>query len=652
MEMNTLQDGTGTSELADGSQPGLESNEVIDDETTVGKVLDLAARDDTAEPWEVVEKKAQEAQYTYLSKELFEKEKTKGDLRRRSKQAIIHVTFTEIRITQLEEELRKLKAKIEDRPDDFKLSEKKKQCPVHKPVLERSVYDEFRLTPHSTDVPIHQRPSLEVLVTDHIPHLEMNKDPQKLPRRSTGLVELYGGNVTARRTPERLRIRSLPLIAHLERICRETLSNHRVWADKPEVGAPAVLLRPFKLLFVYEQEIKESVQEVEALLQSAEQGDEGDEVKKGTFMNQEFKYKDLLQDLKLLIEFYDVDLKPTFDLRQNIRDGTAINIDYADLWHLFEVGDVVITRSNRAQAFRVVNFTGGRDKLINRLPEEKDKKQSFSVDGFVVDCVSICFDGTDYVPKLNRFSIRKFIGNQPITSLEVYPLKFDKNSNTMRQEFVSQGRKYLDLTRSPFSHKMFKGNTLDEPSQELDAQVIVDITLAVSTEPDWRPSRRVTEEDLTASDARETVMRPFCEHSLFSEGCCGSDYIFKDLDMNHSKFTPSQRDHGGLFGPRDASELKEEDLILLPNWVHGFVLRSRQWVTLKMADLSEVQFENDFDELMFSDSHKQTILALVKTHENGRTASPTDAPTVGAALDLVKGKGTGLILLLHGEPGK
>lgn len=82
------------------------------------------------------------------------------------------------------------------------------------------------------------------------------------------------------------------------------------------------------------------------------------------------------------------------------------------------------------------------------------------------------------------------------------------------------------------------------------------------------------------------------------------------------------------------------------------MLRSRQWVTLNIGDLSEVQFENNFDELMFSSSHKQTIVALVETHENART-SPTQGPrSVGPALDLVKGKGAGLIILLHGEPGE
>lgn len=360
----------------------------------------------------------------------------------------------------------------------------------------------------------------------------------------------------------------------------------------------------------------------------------------------EYELKDLLQELQLLIQFIDVDLKPTFDLRRTIQDGTETEIEYADLWHLFKLGDTVISPKKEAQAFRVVNFTGGREPLIRQLHRDGGKPIT-SVDGFAVDCCSLCFDGAGYVPKMERFLIRKYNGRRSITSLEVFPLKFEQNSQARLRDFEIQGRKYLELTRQPFSHRMFRGITLDEPSQQLDTQVIVDIALAINTEPDWRPTRNVSAEDFTPADERETQMPAFCEHGPYNEGCCGSDYIFKDLNMNYAGFDPSHFDHGGLLGPRTAEMLKQKDIILLPNQVHAFVLRSRQWVTVKLADLSEVSFDNNFEELMFSPEHKQTILALVETHENAAQGSHS----VGAGLDLVKGKGTGLIILLHGEPG-
>ena len=90
----------------------------------------------------------------------------------------------------------------------------------------------------------------------------------------------------------------------------------------------------------------------------------------------------------------------------------------------------------------------------------------------------------------------------------------------------------------------------------------------------------------------------------------------------------------------------------MPPWIRGFVLRNRQWVTMRIADLSEVQFKNDLNNLMISDNHKKTIVALVKTHENAHKSDEEDAPAIGTSLDVVRGKGTGLIILLHGEPGE
>lgn len=372
----------------------------------------------------------------------------------------------------------------------------------------------------------------------------------------------------------------------------------------------------------------------------------------------EYGYEDLLREVRLLVEFLDVNLKPTFDLRKAIQNGTATEIEYADLWHLFEAGQTVISANDEAQAFRVVKFTGGREPLTAHLLGSRfvDKKPT-PVGGFAVDCYSLIFDGTTYVQKLHKMLIRKYNGRRLITSLEVFPLNFAQDFEARHQQFAIQGQRYLDLTRSPFSHRMYRGKTLDEPSQELDTQVIVDATLAINAEPDWRPESRILPEELTQDDERETQMTINCRHAASTEGsdgCCGADYVFKDMDMKMSMSASAERDqyHGGLSGPRTADELTQEDITLLPNWIYAFVLRSRQWVTLKTADLSKVHFANSLDDLMFSSGHKSTIVALVETHENAKTASSQSTNSIGAALDVVKGKGAGLIILLHGEPGR
>jgi hypothetical protein len=436
-------------------------------------------------------------------------------------------------------------------------------------------------------------------------------------------------------------------MSHLERITSRSFNAPSEVDNVREmvVYSGVLFLRPFKLFMLYETEIRQSLQEVETMVRrqtevsSEETGD-----------NQEFDNNDLLEDLKLLIKFFDEDLKPTFDLRLKIQVGSATDIEYPDLWHLFRRGDFVMSQSNREQAYQVINYSGGRDPLVEFITQPNEKVHP--VNGFTLDCCNLGFDGNSYVPKLEKFSIRKFPGRQPITSLSVYPLRFDSKADRLRSTFLDRGVRFLQLTSSPFSHKMLTGKTLDEPSHDMDAQVVIDMTLAININPIWRPKTEISEDDLTEPDGRETRSPTSCKHMRGTEGCCGSDYIFKDLEIGKLDLSTYLRENSHLLSPRKGQDLKEEERILLPYWVYGFVLRTRQWITLRIEDLSEVKFENDFDELLLPDSHKQTVQALVKTHENARSKSSTGTSSVGAGLDLVKGKGTGLIILLHGEPGR
>lgn len=623
----------------------------------VQKLVEQAATSGQNESLEEARAQTQQALLNQQARRLLDDERTRGDLAARSMQAVLHHTFTDARISDLEYKLWRLEEDVRGLPEDFKLHKKKLQCPTYKPVIKRSLADEFRTTEMTRNLTVDQKPALEVLVSEN--YQQTNRaaaavsagsgdEPKRIVRRATGTLGQEISRDSKQWVPERLRIRSWCLIGHLERICHETLSTHRTFDVDLMDASPVVLLRPFKLLFKYEQLIRESVSDVEKRVEETEGTEKKGEVGKAMFNNIEFKWKDLLRDLKLLIEFLDDDLSSTFELRESIKDGTVTDIDYNDLWHLFDLGETVVAKGKREQAYRVINYAGGREPLVHIMENERDRVPP--IHGFAVDCCSLRFNGVDYVPNLHTFCIRRYLGRRPISSLEIYPLRLDPDADVLREALLVQGRYYLESTKQPFYHRMHRGRTLDEPPQELEGQVIVDIAMALNAMPDWTPTSDINPNDLTQNDLRETHLPPWCGHGLWSESCCGADTIFKDLEMASWLSHPFLRDYGGLSGPRTADELSD-DLILLPAWVHGFILRLRKWATLRLDDLSEVPFDNDFNELMISPTHKQTILALVDTHEKSRASPFSKTQSIGTSLDLVKGKGTGLILLLHGEPG-
>ncbi|KAI1858927.1 uncharacterized protein JN550_012285 [Neoarthrinium moseri] len=593
-----------------------------------------------------VSSKVGRAQWHHSQKELLlEKERKSGSVDVRSSQALIHSILTHTRIDELEKELKKLKHHVHNNPEDPNAGKSRMLFPVHKREIRRSTIDRFKITHQTYNTPVEERPVLEILVSIDPDKLAAQ---QQLDLRSDKSDDPY---LTASQTPEKLRIRSPPLLQHLENVTGEDVEvGFRNDDDDRMLYPGTVFLRPFKLFVKHEKRIRQSFVDLQSELDKKKAlNSPHTESKKRSVgaYDLDFEDEDLLQDLKLLVQFIDVHLKPTFDLRHSIAEGTATHIEYGDLWHLFDHGLIVVDQSSEMRAYRVISFTGGREPLIDMMQSEEDRTPA--LDGFAVNCISLAFNGSDYVPRLHRFTISKFGGQKPISSLAVYPLALHPSGEVLRNNLQQHAKRFLDITSPPFSHYVMTGKTLDEPSHDVDAQVIVDMAVAFNTVGEWRPSTKVEISDLAKPDKRETFLRSFCKHYWQNnEGCCGDDTIFKDLKMDQLRLDSYLQNHSYLLGPRKRDELAEDDLILLPDQVHGYILRNRQWITMKVADLSEVEYQDNFNELMLPERHKTSILALVKTHENARGERGV---SVGAGLDMVKGKGTGLILLLHGEPG-
>ncbi|KAF4992487.1 hypothetical protein FDECE_13703 [Fusarium decemcellulare] len=647
----------GKVEKEDGTKSAGIAPETLHELTDIDKLTSFHEAKETREK---VSNLATWAQYDAVAKQALDTERGLGQLTMRSKQGILHHTFTTLRIDDLERELRELKRVVYDKDFDAgPLDPNRDNFPVHKHELKASSINEFSLNHDSVLIPTEQQPALETRLQPGFSTNHLTQPPENaiggLSRRPTGPGGEMSKNVN--RIPERLRIRSRSLMSHLEKytgssilgiVRLDTLENERVYSA-------VVFLRPFKFFVKHEAAIRDSLEDVEAEIraEALRKSKPGSSHHEYNNVKKRYGDKDLLQDLKLLICFLDVDLQPSFSLRKQIKDGTAVRIEYADLWHLFERGDYVVTRSHQSHAYLVVNTAGGRQPLIDKIKRDDEEIPSTPVSDFVVDCLSLGTDGSSYLPKIEKITIKKFHGSQPISSLAVYPLRFDPNADELRARFLKEGKKFVELTRDSFCHKKITGRTLDEPSHDLDAQVIVDMALAMNAKSEWQLQQRLSVDELTVRDKRETCENSWCKHNWGDEGCCGGDVIFKDLEMDDLDAEAFSGKLGRMLGSLRSDDLTEDELMLIRPNLHAFVLRSRQWVTVRTADIHDVVFENSFTDLVLPDNHKTTVQALVRTHENARNRqdASTGNSSIGSALDLVKGKGAGLVILLHGPPG-
>jgi hypothetical protein len=306
--------------------------------------------------------------------------------------------------------------------------------------------------------------------------------------------------------------------------------------------------------------------------------------------------------------------------------------------------------------YRVIRATGGRPlySLAGDPPANyagvKLKDQGYSPGSFIVECFYIDFDGIQYGPVNRTFQIRKYEGERDMTALPVYPLQCGPDHESIREAMVTRGESFAVLSnRQKTAHKQYRGLTLDKHPEQVESQVIIDFQLAFLEMSDNKP--QIGLDSLVDHDHRETDLGYYRCIPCSIEGCCGNDYIVRDSSIDEKEEQQFKGLNGSLIDSTgDAEDLTRDQKALLPFKVYGFVLRSRKWATFDIESISDVQYTDGWQNLVINDSIKETVLAMVENHES----IPNKSEGRGGSLpsvDLIQGKGKGLIILLHGEPG-
>ncbi|KAK1969316.1 P-loop containing nucleoside triphosphate hydrolase protein [Colletotrichum sublineola] len=122
-------------------------------------------------------------------------------------------------------------------------------------------------------------------------------------------------------------------------------------------------------------------------------------------------------------------------------------------------------------------------------------------------------------------------------------------------------------------------------------------------------------------------------------------WVYRQMHPNHEELSSArQHEPYGDTMPEDEQHLPESGdafLMCLPTKVFGFNMQKKEWTKLDVEFLEDVKWnEEAFKQLVIEDSTKELVEAVV-THqlqEEGDT-------------DLIRGKGNGLFILLHGGPG-
>lgn len=395
-----------------------------------------------------------------------------------------------------------------------------------------------------------------------------------------------------------------------------------------------------------------------------------------------------LEHLRCLNDFLNTEIqtKPEY-----LRSDRCKNVAFDDLWYLFRPGDEVVGQ-HRRQAYRIISVTGVSHQVIPpwKTSWDVDKSSDEPEEAPVIlKCVYVDFDGKQLGPVTKIFEIPRYDGEKAVKVLEVYPIRFAEDSEStsevkdaFRKSLIARGRKFLSVLG--MKHMYYNGFTL-ETKDEVDSQVVVDFEEAFASRKEdkdypWMPRLEV----LIGSPAEDRYPPIPCRFD-----CCKDESIHLDTTAERrrneeyiSTLIPLDRNEEPSVAiyPRKVDTkvslegmVTDDELVIMSHRVFGFILHSRKWAKLDLAFLhpinsrgrgpiSEHKKEEDaeniarnnegreetaFDQLVLPDGHKKMVVSLIAQHFRDKESAMADEEQT----DIVRGKGKGLIILLHGLPG-
>ncbi|KAH7325575.1 hypothetical protein B0I35DRAFT_474337 [Stachybotrys elegans] len=320
------------------------------------------------------------------------------------------------------------------------------------------------------------------------------------------------------------------------------------------------------------------------------------------------------------------------------------------------------------------------------------------------------FDGERSLATLDVLPLRHHVVNMPEVARRLAKLEGDAQARgveaemeAFREQLVRRGRKFVSA--AGVKHMDYTGLTADK-RDEIESQVMIDVqeAFAIEANEQLRPS---------FSRVSGAYQQNSSGANMCNSECCIGQNIHDDADVQakvHEGFVASKLEELGstdIVQPpvslvaRNIDEVKangtllsSDDFMIMSYSVFGFVLRNRSWAKLDLGFLSDIkkpeesaepradgdgnqkggrdQYTKDsdqdraedasddsdgggadgldktaFSQLVLPAGHKKMVLSLVSQHFRNKESFKRRNEKV----DIVKGKGKGLIILLHGAPG-
>lgn len=418
------------------------------------------------------------------------------------------------------------------------------------------------------------------------------------------------------------------------------------------------------------------------------------------------------RDMACYVEFVRARLMPLYTMFEKADYRNPTTVRYSDIWYLFRHGELLIDghktpssdssdstlhpsqdidtpKSNggnsstadtqlwRFYYYGKVNLEWEIDDLaenqtgkVYKQKDMEDKTERFSrLNHYYID-----FDGEAFAPVIRSKAISWYEGEKDVTSLPAYPIRFAKDYEQILQRLQTRGRKFRDLVLQPHPTMAYMGLTLthdplgrriDAP-EYVDSDGVVDFREAYQASPDWKPDFFMLTSLVQAQSTNDNFgiiewadrgrsKQSTKRHEMVVNQDGIDDVILSELSDSGAfmKITRGAVREDSVF-QASRQDLSSEDLALLPPRIFVYSLRNRKFFSGDIRYLQPIKRQkSSFDKLKIPAAHKTMIQSVVWEHFEKKAAQEKGRirKLEISDQDFIRGKGRGLIILLHGAPG-
>lgn len=441
-------------------------------------------------------------------------------------------------------------------------------------------------------------------------------------------------------------------------------------------------LRPFAFLLHFQEAM-------EMRLRSLCDGETHDKTDESTIKqanDSPDSHSQSLAELRCYVQFVEEYLMPDFNRYRNLKQPFDENekIRFEDTWYLFYPGQLISIQKNETtdaspsrsnsvlqSIARVYGVSHPKHRAgVGNWHLSEDDGYDCEECRWSVHCYNIDFNGEEFGRKTRKISLKTWMGEKKIIDLECIPFSCLPDHETALRRAVTDGKALVNLHSQRFG--FYSGWTLTngpfgEPlldveretvtnSAHIESDVLVDYHETFNTYPWWKPVFGGPFVDTKGSGMRysptaqssiewndsEDAVKPFevADRIVISDCATFIQYV-------------RYRNQDPFLGSPQLTLSTGEDHAILLRMFFAYSVWERKFVQLDVRFLDKrEQQENDkaFESLQIDGNHKRMIKSLVQSHFRKKEVERRVKIEMETQ-DIIRGKGKGVIILLHGAPG-